>query len=340
MSRVRLVRRPVLRSLVGAALLVAVAWSGPDGGVPARGGMVPQSQQGATLSAACAAKPSAARVLRGPHHGQDPNSVTAVEAQRADARLQAQLDRLIRAGQLRPDGSLPTRRTFRVRTHVHVITREDGTGGVTARQIRDQVRVMNDAFAGETAAASARTPFSFTLVSVDVTRNDDWYDWRLAADGSEDRDAVAAKTSLHRGGWADLNIYVAGLGDGLLGYATFPQDGVLELDGLVLLNDSLPGGAAAPYNEGDTATHEIGHWLGLFHTFENGCAFPGDYVADTPYQLDGDNIFSCDESDDTCPRRGTDPVHNFMSYGDDPCLDRFTRGQDRRMIGTWLGYRA
>jgi hypothetical protein len=115
---------------------------------------------------------------------------------------------------------------------------------------------------------------------------------------------------------------------------------VLALDGLVVLNDSLPGGSAAPYNEGDTATHEIGHWLGLFHTFENGCTAPGDEVDDTPYQADGDNIFFCDETLDTCPQPGTDPVHNFMSYGDDPCLDMFTQGQAQRMIQTWLAYRA
>ena len=62
----------------------------------------------------------------------------------------------------------------------------------------------------------------------------------------------------------------------------------------------MPGGTAAPYNEGDTATHEIGHWMGLAHTFDNGCTPPGDMVKDTPYQLDGDNIFFCNESDDTC----------------------------------------
>ena len=141
------------------------------------------------------------------------------------------------------------------------------------------------------------------------------------------------------GGYADLNVYIAGLGSGLLGYATFPGE-ELALDGLVLLNESLPGGSAAPYNLGDTATHEIGHWLGLFHTFEGGCSEPGDFVSDTPAQLDGDNIFFCNESDDTCPKPGLDPVHNFMSYGDDFCLDRFTEGQNRRQIATWLGQRA
>ena len=73
---------------------------------------------------------------------------------------------------------------------------------------------------------------------------------------------------------------------------------------------------------------------------ENGCAFPGDEVADTPYQDDGDNIFECDESLDTCAQPGTDPVHNFMSYGDDPCLDEFTRGQSLRMTLAWLVFRA
>jgi hypothetical protein len=329
------IRRSVLRALVGAALVVTFGYAGPTGDAAVAGG-APAS----AAAAACGTGQSAARVIRGKNHGQDPNSLTAAEAQVRDARLQGRIDRLVRSGLLRADGTLPLARFFQVRTHVHVITRSDGTGGVTGQQIRDQMQVLNDAFAGDTAPRSARTPFSFRLASVDVTRNDAWYDWGLNSDGTETSEAIAAKTALHRGGWADLNVYITGLGNGLLGYATFPQDGVLPLDGLVLLNDSLPGGAAAPYNEGDTATHEIGHWLGLFHTFQNGCAFPGDSVPDTPYQFDGDNIFFCAESDDTCAQPGTDPVHNFMSYGDDPCLDRFTTGQNVRMIGTWLAYRA
>jgi hypothetical protein len=204
--------------------------------------------------------------------------------------------------------------------------------------IRDQIKVLNDGYAGKTSRDAAATPFSFKLKAVDRTANDDWYDWSDPdVDPSDDTEA---KTALHRGSSRDLNIYVAGLADNLLGYAYYPNDVELWQDGVVLLNDSLPGGAAAPYNEGDTATHEVGHWLFLIHTFENGCAFPGDEVADTPYQDDGDNIFECDESLDTCAQPGTDPVHNFMSYGDDPCLDEFTRGQSLRMTLAWLVFRA
>ena len=206
------------------------------------------------------------------------------------------------------------------------------------------MRVINDGFAGRTANSAAATPFRFRVASVDVTKKDAWYDWNLTEEGEEPAQAKAAKRALHRGGWGDLNVYIAGLGDGLLGYATYPQEAKLKLDGLVLLNESLPGGSAAPYNEGDTATHEIGHWLGLYHTFENGCSAPGDYVNDTPYQDDGDNIFYCgdnpDFGDDTCPQPGKDPVHNFMAYGDDPCLNMFTNGQSQRMVHTWMAFRA
>jgi hypothetical protein len=177
------------------------------------------------------------------------------------------------------------------------------------------------------------TGFQFVLASVDVTRNSRWYYW-----GDADNDP--AKKALHKGDLSHLNIYLAHLGGGLLGYATFPFDTTLKDDGVVILNQSLPGGSAAPFNRGDTATHEVGHWLGLFHTFEGGCVAPGDYVSDTPYQYDGDNIFYCDVADDTCPQPGTDPVHNFMSYGDDPCLNRFTPGQSRRMRQSWWAYRA
>jgi hypothetical protein len=228
----------------------------------------------------------------------------------------------------------------RVRTVVHVITRDDGTGGVSRRQVRRQIRVLNRGHGGDTAPRAADTRFRFVLEAVDRTANDSWYDWDLNADGTESDEVKEAKRALRVGGPAKLNIYVAGLHDGILGYATFPQQQKGKLDGVVVLNESLPGGSAAPYDEGDTATHEVGHWLGLFHTFQDGCEQPGDRVRDTPYQLDGPNVFDCDESDDTCAQARRDPVHNFMNYADDDCLDKFTRGQGLRMRRAWVAYRA
>jgi hypothetical protein len=266
--------------------------------------------------------------------GADPNSISAHGAaaseQKSAQRMQARRITSHAASKAA---------TVTVDVRWHVITRDDGTGAVSRSQIRRQLAVLNDAFAGRGAAdAGARTIFRFHTKSIDYTANDDWYDWSDVDVDASDNDE--AKASLHRGGFDDLNIYVTGLGDGLLGYATFPFDTTLTDDGVVLLNESLPGGSAEPYNEGDTASHEVGHWLGLFHTFENGCNFPGDYVGDTPYQDDGDNIFSCEESLNTCPQPGRDPVHNFMSYGDDPCLDRFTPAQGLRMALTWFTWRA
>jgi hypothetical protein len=291
----------------------------------------------------CVTAPVGARQMGG-GDGSDPNSVSKAEARVMEARLRAGIRGLeadaARSARGRAPrgghGHLPKR--VRVNTYVHVITAADGTGDVTNAQIRAQLKVLNRGFGGRTARDAARTPFTFRLKAIDRTADDDWYDW--ANPDVDPADDLEAKTALHRGGWADLNIYIAGLGDGLLGYATFPGgDAELALDGVVLLNESLPGGAAAPYNEGDTGTHEVGHWLYLFHTFENGCEYPGDEVRDTPYQDDGLNIFECDESLDTCAQRGSDPVHNFMSYGDDPCLDVFSRGQSKRMAQAWTVFR-
>ncbi|HEX6077617.1 MAG TPA: zinc metalloprotease [Micromonosporaceae bacterium] len=214
---------------------------------------------------------------------------------------------------------------------VHVIMKDTtrAGGNIPDSMINAQIDVMNQGFGGQTGGAA--TGFSFTLSKITRTVNSRWYDMaRRTAERS-------AKTALHEGGYNTLNFYVSGLGQGLLGYATFPG-GDLALDGVVVLNESLPGGTATNYSEGDTGTHEVGHWLGLYHTFQGGCTGNGDYVSDTAAEASA--AYQCPVGRDTCAGGDVDPIHNFMDYTYDNCMYEFTTGQASRMVSQWTAYRA
>jgi hypothetical protein len=140
-----------------------------------------------------------------------------------------------------------------------------------------------------------------------------------------------------------LNIWVCNLSNDILGYATFPNDGAQEDQGVVIAYSSLPGGSAVGYNGGKTLTHEIGHYFNLLHIWgdDNGSCNGSDGVSDTPNQ--GNNTTGAKTgvvTDNCSPVAPGIMYQNFMDYSADVSLLMFTQGQVSRMETAYANYRS
>jgi hypothetical protein len=180
---------------------------------------------------------------------------------------------------------------------------------------------------------------------------DDMTDWKVNSSWAGDSsDFDEMKIALHKGDYKTVNLYIRNITDERNGGSCshpwkdrrdIPDKAKrLAQDGCVIATFSLEGSNHTYMNQGKTAVHEIGHWFGLWHTFEDGgirdgpnppdpCRFsnPDDNVTDTP-KMRRTGIGLCVESQDSCTGDNlTDPIHNYMSYSSDACLDRFSPGQ-------------
>jgi hypothetical protein len=223
-----------------------------------------------------------------------------------------------------------------VLVYFHVVT-DGAIGAVTDAQIATQIDVLNNTYAG--GEGGAATGFRFGLAGITRTDNAGWF---YANPGGTNEHSM--KQTLHQGGTDALNYYSTTAGD-YLGWAYLPsivtKPGQAYLDGVVVDWESMLGTSTTyegRYDQGETATHEVGHWLNLEHTFFGGCNAKGDFVDDTPAQKTPTS--GCPVGKDTCRQPGLDPIHNYMDYSYDSCYTEFTAGQVQRMRDAWLFYRA
>jgi hypothetical protein len=314
-------KQTLVRAVIGLgaslALTASVASASALASTPATaGGDHPTCFVPADVGAAARGSRTSRNARAGDHR-----TITPAAQRRIDTRT-AKILRTRRAS---------TAKSVTIPVYVHVMASKTGAGSVSDARIARQIEVLNQTYAGKDAdhPGGVATGFRFSLAGTDRFRNSTWH---------TDGDSATYRAQTRKGGRNALNIWLVDFD--YLGVATFPWDdaGAPGIDGVRIQFSSLPGGSATHYNEGKTVTHEVGHWLGLFHTFQDGCAALGDEVDDTAAQASPST--GCPIGRDSCTAPGLDPIHNYLDYSYDECYQSFTRGQVARMKTMWTAYRA
>ena len=238
-------------------------------------------------------------------------------------------------------------REFIIQVVFHVIKRTDGVGAIPEALIRSQLDVLNEDFnalAGTPGAMGNNTKVKFVLArrdpaglpttGINVITNDDYFVEPIPTLPNNMKLALNWDTKRY------FNIYTNDAA-GYLATRHSPPSRRHAGGRVVLLAQLVGRNSPNPmYDLGRTGTHEVGHWLGLYHTFQGGCSSPsaayttGDLLADTP--AEADPTYDC-EPETTCGVAR--PLENYMAYTPDACMTKFTPEQSNRVRCSIVNYR-
>ncbi|MBN4051245.1 choice-of-anchor J domain-containing protein, partial [bacterium AH-315-M05] len=226
---------------------------------------------------------------------------------------------------------------------VHII-HNGGSENISEAQIQSQIDVLNEDFGkfpgtnGDGNGVDTRARFCLAKISPDGNCTNGIVRIKSTLTDHQSYERALLKELSFWDNTRYLNIYVMKSISGALGYSSYPG-GPPDADGIVVRHNVFGRTGTASSSLGRTTTHELGHWFGLYHTFQGGCGTDtcttGDLICDTPPAADPNygcptGVNSCSNDNPDLP----DQIENYMDYSDDACSNMLTNGQKLRIQAT------